>query len=509
MDKSLDKAQKANIEKFGQLPLFPEGVFQTDVNFLYNPLGILDKKAKAKLSSYTYSKVVYDKQGRECVRTWKISRNAEMDLPGPFEIDILMAIFELVYLHQAKFGTIAGPIKITTRDIIKIIGRSSKGELYRKVKRALRTWARTNIEASTTFYKDVKGQVRQRSKGLDMPVFRMAFDEDLEDQDVITDPENDNVYYIILNEIFTIGFKSYYIKPVSGYFYFNALSNPAAKRLYQILDIPFSFQQTTEIDLGDLVGRMGLQTRSVKKQKEIITKAANELKKKHYLNGIMKGEGEKPVVFERTGNDKWKAMFQIVDGVREELYKKGGPRGQLALSVSGLVQELVDRGVSDNMAVNIVPNYPESQIKKAIRHHDYLLSIKSQKIVKNPPGFLISAVINDYALPKDMEKTLEHMAKDKERAKAIKKAQEREQQEKEYEVWKKQQIKDTVGATRLEELIEGERKIVIAENKWLQPESHIATAIARSKVFERLENELNLPSFISWKRKRAPISPKN
>lgn len=68
---------------------------------------------------------------------------------------------------------------------------------------------------------------------------------------------------------------------------------------------------------------------------------------------------------------------------------------------STVVAQLLDRGVHESIARQIVRDIPDEKIQQKIRVHDWLLEKKGARRPSNPAGYLAASIRNDYATPKD------------------------------------------------------------------------------------------------------------
>ena len=70
--------------------------------------------------------------------------------------------------------------------------------------------------------------------------------------------------------------------------------------------------------------------------------------------------------------------------------------GQKVPSASGLELELVNRGVSSEMAITLVQESDESLIRQKLEAFDRLRRECSKNVSKNPPGYLVNSIRKNY-----------------------------------------------------------------------------------------------------------------
>jgi hypothetical protein len=68
---------------------------------------------------------------------------------------------------------------------------------------------------------------------------------------------------------------------------------------------------------------------------------------------------------------------------------------------SPLVEELVKRGIAAAAATALVAKHPATTVREQLRYFDWLVTRKDKRISKNPPGFLLAAIRNNYQPSKE------------------------------------------------------------------------------------------------------------
>ena len=71
-----------------------------------------------------------------------------------------------------------------------------------------------------------------------------------------------------------------------------------------------------------------------------------------------------------------------------------------------LVQELVAREINESTARELAKNFPEAMVREKIAFFDQLVAKNDQRINKNPPGWLITAIKRDFKPSKGEKKKL-------------------------------------------------------------------------------------------------------
>jgi hypothetical protein len=101
-------------------------------------------------------------------------------------------------------------------------------------------------------------------------------------------------------------------------------------------------------------------------------------------------------------------------------------------SVVVIVDELLKRGITAKIAVELAREYSAEHIGVKIEILDYLLEIDSPLVERNPAGYLLKAITDDYAPPKDFKTKAEREAD------ALEEERQREEQRRQEQEWEEE-----------------------------------------------------------------------
>ncbi len=307
---------------------------------------------------------------------WTITGSPKYGLPRPCDDDLLLGL-----LYLASEQHFASPSVCFTRySLIKLMGWSNHSKSYERIENGLRRLKAVTIEAQSAFYDGETKQYVSRSFGI-LDEYQIA--EKL--------AKNGNCIgsncYARFSEVLWTSIQCENIKRLDLALYY-ALRSPVARRLLRFLDKRRWKRSSFEVDLFSLaemnVG-LDLGTRPYPSQiKQALDRGHGELQEHGFLKGWDYTTG-------RNGRDRVRYLFGKADRKTiEEEVDQVGPSLML-------VQALTKRSVSQGVAQELVREFAD-RIPRLVTFYDHLLSIRSSMIQRNPVGWLIRAIQEDYTV---------------------------------------------------------------------------------------------------------------
>lgn len=160
---------------------------------------------------------------------WRVSANTEVGYPGPLAKSIHKAIERKIQDFDLP---IKNPIKISTYELCKRVGKRPGGNQYKRIKRELKRIKMASIESKGSFYH--KGKQRYIEK-----VFSL-YDEVVFKGEKLEDGRIAETNYIYLNRFYLSNINNRYIKPLD-FEYCQDLQSRISQRLYEILGVKFYY----------------------------------------------------------------------------------------------------------------------------------------------------------------------------------------------------------------------------------------------------------------------------
>jgi predicted transcriptional regulator len=190
------------------------------------------------------------------------------------------------------------------------------------------------------------------------------------------------------------------------------LNESELKVLLYIIRRTYGFKKNTDdISINQLVD--GIKTKDGKVldrgtglSKSTVKRALQSLKEKNLIDAT---QNQDP----KRGNLPTTYSLKMNDTPRPASGPRGGSPAGPGLAhqrtpqqtvkqqtVSVVVKDLIDRGISAKVAHQLAGEYTEPYLYSKIELFDYLVEIKSELISKNPAGYLRKAISENYVPPK-------------------------------------------------------------------------------------------------------------
>jgi hypothetical protein len=183
-------------------------------------------------------------------------------------------------------------------------------------------------------------------------------------------------------------FQSGNLKQIDLEFYLK-LRLPTTKRVFRFLDKRFYRCERIEFDLRTFAcEHIGL-SRSYKptELKRRLRPAITELEQQGFLEPMAEEDR-----YLRKARGSWQIVFLR------------GPRGRSTIEPTAeerveLIIMLTDRGVISRIAVELVEQNPPEMIRAKVAIFDWMASQDDKRLAKNPAGYLVSSIRDDYQAP--------------------------------------------------------------------------------------------------------------
>ena len=315
----------------------------------------------------------------------------------------------------------------------------------------------------------------------------LTLPDDDEDSDKIKHANSS----ITWNDVLFQAFQDDSLKKIDIDLYYR-LRNPIAKRIYRFLDKRFYVGEEWEFDLNtfafEYVGLNRTYQGNVGKTKEKLQQGIARLEEFEIIEPL-----DKKKRYPKQGVGKYRVIFK--QKARPLFASPALPAPAKTIQVEELpplAKELVDRGVSPSTARDLVlgtpdepiPSDREPVIRKQIEVFDWMKGSSAEwNKIKNPPGFLVGAIQNDYAPPRGFEAVAEKEAR---------KAWEQEAQRRELEQ-RRQKLAVNSWADRVKVMIEERLKSLSSKERAALEEK----LIARDEVSEDVINSMFRNSYIN------------
>ena len=189
------------------------------------------------------------------------------------------------------------------------------------------------------------------------------------------------------NETVFRSFQAGFLKKLDLAFY-RRLKLAAAKRMYRFLDKKFHFSGTLRFKLRVFAcEHIGLSRRYDAAQlKRRLNPAVAELERAGFLSPLPASER-----YHRLRRGDWEVVFVHHPKLRR--------KRRAVDCLSDLENRLVERGVTASAAVQLVREHAADLVESKIAVFDALRQKDDRRISRNPAGFLVQSIRDDYVPP--------------------------------------------------------------------------------------------------------------
>jgi len=353
-----------------------------EMNLAEFPLATLADRAPRGCKTLVFEDCISDRsQNEHRVRRLTISASDKHGLPTAADDEVILG---LVQVSQAA-GFACRRVRFSRYQLIRLLGWRDEGRSYRRLEQSLKRWLGVTLYYENAWRDNTaKRWVDAHFHVLDdLVLYRRP------KQQVKTGVENGDFAQssFAWNEIVFRSFQAGFVKKLDLDFY-RGLKRAAAKRMYRFLDKKFHFRSTLEFDLRAFAcERVGLSRRyDVAQLKRRLNPAIAELEQAGFLAPLPANER-----FHRLRRGHWEIVLVRARNERHER--------RPARRLTELELQLVDRGVTPSTAAQLVGQYDAERIQGKVVVFDALRQRRDRLISRNPAGFLVQSIRDDYQPP--------------------------------------------------------------------------------------------------------------
>ncbi len=430
--------------------------------------------------------------GKKVKASATILPSAKYGLPDTSDLDKYRAFQRILSNELTRNGKVPKHITFTSADLVEAMGRTKDGKLYKEIKDWLMRMISTTISSEGAVW--LAGKKTWVTDTVHVFERVVAYGQELE-ADTVAD-----CHHVWLSDWQLENINEYWLLSID-YDLHKQLRKPIAKSLLPILQIGFYASGGTYTKRYDqLCQFLGIKNHKrfsyIKRQLEPSFKdlhgkgfwdnwdyGDNEL---HNTHNIIWQAGErfyemqellqererkltepvsrKPKRLTRPKPKPDKAQQPELEPERIPISDSEADKAQL----SSLAQELVERGISESVAVDFVESFPDEYLQEKIKMHD--VNKATGEITTNAAGWLREAITRDFKLSEEQQSKLEAKARENEI-----KAQEEELRVEAKEI-QKQRLKEAIANfPEKDEWVEGrvqyniEVRNLMAKSKMVKP----------------------------------------
>lgn len=354
-----------------------------EMNFAEFPIALLTDRAPKGHKSIKFEDRFYDeKRGRLITRKRVIEGSEEYGLPTATDDTVVLALIQLTKL---KNDFTHREVEFTRLELLNLLGWTNEGKSYDRIKLSL-----LRIKSVNYIYDNAWWDARQ--KKWTTRAFNIIDNVEINDSRAANGQSGLFPSRIVWNEVVFDSFQTGFLRNIDFQLCMR-LEHPTALRLYRFLGKRFYVKPDWTFDLKELAyEHIGLG-RNYEGGTQIARKlqpAIDELERIGFLEPLPAAER-----FPRRGRE-WSVRFVQKEAVPLPALPVAGEVAALPHLVAALVQ----RGVTRSTAEELVQRHAAEAIEAKIDVFDWLVEQQDKRLARNPAGYLVKSIRDDYAAPK-------------------------------------------------------------------------------------------------------------
>ena len=337
-----------------------EVIGKDEMNLCEYPMSVITRKPKAGKRVLKHSEEKELPNGKKLLMKWVIEGSPEHGLPTPFDNGVYLA---LLYLWKQQ-GCENPLVSFTRFQLCQVMGLKPGGSSYQNILNALRRLTSMRVEAENTFWD---------KKNKKYPLVNFGL---IDSFILYTEKDDKTKSFVRFSDTLYNSLMAGYIKNIDLTLYFS-LKNPVARQLFRYLDKKRLGKYQFEISLCKLAyNHLGFDRDIHKKASKIkrsLEPAHKELIDCGFLGAIeytpMKNTRYEKIVYKFQQQKKLKGID------------------------TPLVRDMVEVGVTEAVARQVIKEYPECRIRSQIEALPY-------RKAENPAAVLMASIKGNWTIPK-------------------------------------------------------------------------------------------------------------
>ncbi len=405
-----------------------------ELNLAEFPITLLSDRVPKGCKTLVFEIEPRDKHtGQGVSRKVTITGSDAYGLPTAIDDEILVA---LVQLTKLKNDFTDPTVPFSRYELVRILGWPDDGKSYHRIEDAIKRWAGVTLYYDNAWWnQETKSWVSET-----FHIIERASFIDQETKRIRKSMGQPELAYSFFkwNEVIFRSFHAGSLKrlDIDAYFSF---STSIAKRMYRFLDKRFWVKPRWEFDLKDFAfEHIGLSRKyDVGQIKKKLEPAIDELSRATKERAAFIEPMSTEERYVKVGKGQW---LIIVERKAEPSLPADVPLAN-PKEPHGLVAELVARGVTPEVAKELVETGAPEFVALRIEVFDWVLQKKNQRIIKeSPTGYLISSIKDQYfSLPKGFESKADKAKRDEAKREEQRRAAETARKEREARAVRQEQ----------------------------------------------------------------------
>ena len=401
------------------------GTFRDELNFAEFPLASLAKQIDPNQKTLSFTDEVWDRSKNAAVkRTLTISASSDHGLPMPLDDEVILGLMQL----SSKDDFANRSVKFSRRKLLQILGWRLDTKNFARIEESLLRWLGVTLHYEKAWWnKEKQSWVDESFHILDRVTI---YDRERQIENIKAGEDSESSF--TWNEVVFNSFKSGNLKKLDFEF-FKSLESSISKRIYRFLDKRFYQKSNWEFDLNTFAfEHVGLSKKYHSGElKRVLRAPLQELERAGFIKEMTDLERYQKVV-----RGVYKIVFvagslkgQAAKISFDDASKKESGAGDKKEPCDSVIMRLAAFGVSGGVSRQLVEKFDDALIVEKLDYVEELVVKGDAKVSKNPAGFLVKAIKENYPTAKAIDNTKrDSLLQAKRWEEDLKKKQEQEEQ---------------------------------------------------------------------------------
>jgi len=356
-----------------------------ELNLAEFPLCALAHRVPSGQKTLHFTDRVWDQQrGQTVVRELTVTGSDAFGLPTALDDEVLLGLIQLTKARGFEDRKVA----FTRHELLRTLGWGDDAKSYRRVEESLNRWTGVTLFFQRAWWnKPRQCWMDEKFHVLDN-VWICHRSEPPPDTGLPHRGTPQSA--IVWNEVVFRSFQAGNLKSIDFEFY-KSLDGAVTKRLYRFLDKRFFRRARWEFDLRVFACEHAGLSRSydTANLKRKLRTGIAELEKRGFLHPLSESDR-----FRKVRSREWRIVFEKARAPAQTL-----KTNQSRTVIHPMAAQLVQRGISPTVAEKTVRAFSNDLIGEQIERFDWLLQRSDARISRNPPGYLLKSIQENYSAP--------------------------------------------------------------------------------------------------------------
>jgi hypothetical protein len=362
-----------------------------ELNLAEFPIAALTDRIPDGQMTLVFEDTLERRNSPPIVRRLTIMGTAKRGLPTSVDDEVLVGLIQLTK-RRSNFAD--NLVYFSRYELIELLGWPQSGASYKRIEESLNRWVSITLMYENAWWDNAaKSWVDETFHVLDNVSLY-----DREGKRRASRPSKGNKAAPVRaekaplplskfkwNEVIFRSFQSGNLKQLDLEFYLG-LRLPTTKRMFRFLDKRFYRRTRLDFDLRTLACEHIGMSRSYAptELKRRLQPAIDELERLGFLEPLSAEER-----YASVSRGCWRIIL-----IRAGASGAAGP-----VEPNALIAALVDRGVTPKAAAELVGAHPPARVRTKVEVFDWLVENRDKRVDKNPAGYLVASIRDDYRAP--------------------------------------------------------------------------------------------------------------